>query len=72
VFTEFHRGSARTEGEGTGLGLAIVKAMVEAHGGDVSCRPTPGGGATFIMRFPLAGATLGGGTGVLVESGGEQ
>jgi hypothetical protein len=24
------------------------------------------------MRFPLAGATLGGGTGVLVESGGEQ
>ncbi len=58
VFAEFHRTASKTEAEGTGLGLAIVKAMVEAHDGDVRCVQTPGGGATFVARFPLAGSTL--------------
>jgi len=55
VFTEFHRSASRTEGEGTGLGLAIVRALAAAHGGSTWCEPTPGGGATFVTRFPLAG-----------------
>jgi two-component system, OmpR family, sensor histidine kinase KdpD len=53
IFTEFHRSQSRTEGEGTGLGLAIVASLVAAHSGEVWCEPTPGGGATFVVRFPL-------------------
>ncbi len=36
---------------GTGLGLAMVKQVAEAHGGTVSYRDTPGGGATFELRI---------------------
>ena len=54
IFTEFFRSGSRTEGEGTGLGLAIVAALVAAHNGQAWCEATPGGGATFVVRFPLA------------------
>jgi two-component system nitrogen regulation sensor histidine kinase NtrY len=36
---------------GTGLGLALVKQTIEMHGGSISLRPTPGGGATFIVQM---------------------
>jgi signal transduction histidine kinase len=36
---------------GTGLGLALVKQTVELHGGSVEVQPTPGGGATFVVRL---------------------
>jgi two-component system sensor histidine kinase KdpD len=49
VFTEFR--SDRSEG-GSGLGLAIVRALADAQGGTVRCEETPGGGATFVVRFP--------------------
>ena len=39
-------------GEGSGLGLALVKRIVEAHQGSVAVRPTAGGGASFIVRWP--------------------
>lgn len=57
IFTEFHRSGSRTEGEGTGLGLAIVAALVTAHHGRTWCEPTPGGGATFVVQFPLGDPT---------------
>lgn len=41
-------------GTGAGLGLAIVAAIVAAHGGMVSLRRTPGGGATFVVELPAA------------------
>lgn len=41
---------------GTGLGLAIVKATVDAHGGSVSLRSTPGQGTTVRIELPLANA----------------
>lgn len=44
----------RKEG-GTGLGLAIVKQAVDLHGGTISVRGTPGGGATFEIRIPVTG-----------------
>ncbi|MGH7464820.1 MAG: sensor histidine kinase, partial [Longimicrobiales bacterium] len=38
---------------GTGLGLAVVRQAVAAHGGRVSARARPGGGAEFIVDLPL-------------------
>jgi two-component system OmpR family sensor kinase len=56
IFERFFRADtsrARASG-GTGLGLSIVSALVAAHGGAVSVEQTPGGGATFTLRLPLA------------------
>ena len=39
---------------GTGLGLALVKQAIEFHRGTVEVGETPGGGATFIVRLPIA------------------
>jgi signal transduction histidine kinase len=57
VFERFYRtDTARTRASGgSGLGLSITATIVDAHGGDVSAHPTPGGGATFVLRVPLAG-----------------
>jgi two-component system OmpR family sensor kinase len=58
VFERFYRADdsrARASG-GAGLGLSIVAAVTEAHGGNAEARPTPGGGATFVVTLPLAGS----------------
>lgn len=39
--------------DGTGLGLAIVKQAVDLHQGRIEAVETPGGGATFVIWFPL-------------------
>jgi two-component system, OmpR family, sensor kinase len=55
VFERFYRADssrARANG-GAGLGLSIVAAVTEAHGGTAEARPTPGGGATFVITLPL-------------------
>ena len=64
VFERFYRAdAARTRrvggNTGTGLGLAIVAALVTVHQGTVEVVETPGGGATFRVRLPLAPATDG-------------
>lgn len=60
IFERFYRSDrARTrtvsghEG-GNGLGLAIVAAIVTQHSGRVGVAETAGGGATFVVRIPLA------------------
>jgi signal transduction histidine kinase len=54
VFRQFWRGHGQPRG-GTGLGLYIVKGLVEAHGGSITVRRAPSGGAEFRFSLP-AGA----------------
>ena len=58
IFERFHRADPERSGDrgGSGLGLSIVAAVVAAHHGAVGVAATPGGGATFTVRLPLAKA----------------
>jgi two-component system OmpR family sensor kinase len=56
LFERFWRaegGRERGKG-GAGLGLAIVSGIVEAHGGRVSASNVEDGGASFVVRLPVA------------------
>ena len=59
VFERFRRGSTAGLASGTGIGLALVRHVARLHGGDVSLRDTPGGGATFSLRLRSAAASAG-------------
>ncbi|MDJ0338304.1 HAMP domain-containing sensor histidine kinase [Cryobacterium sp. PH31-O1] len=58
IFQRFWRAdsSRARETGGSGLGLAIVAAIIASHHGTVDVVETPGGGATFRVSLPLAGA----------------
>ncbi|HEU5443235.1 MAG TPA: ATP-binding protein, partial [Steroidobacteraceae bacterium] len=40
-----------TKRQGSGIGLTLVRQIAAAHGAGVDVTETPGGGATFRMRF---------------------
>jgi two-component system OmpR family sensor kinase len=54
IFERFYRADesrSRASG-GVGLGLSIVAAVARAHGGTVTVRSAPDGGATFRVELP--------------------
>lgn len=55
IFEEFYRVPTPENQRipGTGLGLALVRHIVNAHGGQVEVRSTPGEGSTFLLRLPI-------------------
>lgn len=52
VFEPFRRGSDGPGG-GSGLGLAIARGFVEANGGRVRAKSSPGEGTTFTVDLPV-------------------
>jgi signal transduction histidine kinase len=58
IFDPFFRGRSAVADQihGTGLGLDIVRKIVEAHGGSIRFRSTPGKITEFTVRIPAAPA----------------
>ncbi|HEY1068020.1 MAG TPA: ATP-binding protein [Pirellulales bacterium] len=57
LFERFYRvdqARTHTEEAGSGLGLSVVAEIVAAHGGTIEVQSTPGAGATFTVRIPIA------------------
>jgi signal transduction histidine kinase len=52
IFERFWRGRG-VRRSGAGLGLAIVEEIIKAHRGEITVSNSPGGGAVFVMKFPL-------------------
>jgi PAS domain S-box-containing protein len=53
LFQDFQQLSNRKAEQGTGLGLALTRHIVEAQGGTVGVRSTPGTGSIFSAVLPL-------------------
>ena len=52
VFDPFY--TTKPVGKGTGLGLSAVYGVIQDHGGQISCRNKPEGGAEFAIRLPVS------------------
>lgn len=60
VFARFQRGKAQVSGSvsGVGLGLFLSRAILERHGGTLTCHaPEDGSGSVFQLTLPLTHTT---------------
>jgi signal transduction histidine kinase len=56
IFEPFYQGSVKQGRKGgVGLGLSLTRSLMRAMCGDVSVNSSPGGGACFTLKVPLAG-----------------
>jgi len=53
IFEPFHRGNNSRGISGTGIGLATVAKIARVYGGNTWVEETAGGGATFVIEFPV-------------------
>lgn len=53
VFEAFYRLPRNKDVEGTGLGLHLVYRIVKMHGAEIQVTSTAGGGATFVIDWPV-------------------
>ncbi|MCR4537720.1 CHASE2 domain-containing protein [Pseudomonas sp. 18.1.10] len=53
LFSQYRRFESAQGSDGLGLGLTMVKAVVERHGGRISCESVVGKGTTFSLQLPL-------------------
>jgi signal transduction histidine kinase len=52
IFDPFY--TTKDVGQGTGLGLAITYGIIQEHGGEITARTPPDGGALFRIELPPA------------------
>lgn len=52
IFEPFVQGRPEQTSGGVGLGLAIVQSIIRAHGGTITAKTPPGGGALFRIEMP--------------------
>lgn len=52
IWDRLYRGDPSRSRPGLGLGLSLVKAIVEAHGGRVEVKTSPGAGSEFRIVLP--------------------
>lgn len=52
LFEPYVRGD-RSAQRGVGLGLAVCQAIAQAHGGQLTYRPRPCGGSSFVLTLPV-------------------
>jgi heavy metal sensor kinase len=58
IFERFFRGHNGRNERGKGLGLSLCREIVELHGGQISARNQPTGGAEFAITLPASPVEL--------------